>query len=80
MDSIVEARSELEDKLSPALRRELDERLSRLYAGARKQAALQLQDHGEREAALSLPPECPYTIDQVLAEDWYPDSPSGEAG
>jgi hypothetical protein len=51
-----------------------------LYAGARKQAALQLQDHGEREAALSLPPECPYTIDQVLAEDWYPDSPSGEAG
>ena len=80
MDSIVEARSELEDKLSPALRRELDERLSRLYAGARKQAALQSQDHGEREAALSLPPECPYTIDQVLAEDWYPDSPSGEAG
>src|SRR4051794_19714154 len=80
MGSIIEARAELEDKLSPALRRDLDERLPRLYTAAHKQAALQLQRHAESQAAQSLPAECSYTIDQVLAEDWYPDDPSGEGG
>jgi hypothetical protein len=45
----------------------------RLYAVARKQAAVDLLKYGEREAADSLPVECPYAIDQVLAEDWYPE-------
>src|SRR5689334_23552940 len=39
-DSIVEARSVLDNKLSPTLRRDLEENLPRLYAYARKQAAL----------------------------------------
>jgi hypothetical protein len=33
-------------------------------------------------AVQSLPRECRYTVDQVLAEDWYPeaaDSATGEA-
>lgn len=86
MGSIVDGRAEVEDKLSPSLRRDLAEALPRLYAAARKQAALELQEYGERDAASSLPTECPYSIDQILAEDWYPEpaSPraarSGEAG
>jgi len=73
MSSIVDARAELDDKLSPSLRRDLEERLSRLYGAARSQAALELQEHGEREAARSLPLASPYTLDQILAEDWYPE-------
>jgi len=73
MDSIIEARSVLENKLSPSLRRDAEERLARLYAIARKRAALELVKYGEHDAAQALPAECPYTIDQVLAEDWYPD-------
>lgn len=71
--SIIEARAALDDKLSPALRRDVEETLMRLYAVARKQAAVDLLKYGEREAAGSLPAECPYTIDQILAEDWYPE-------
>jgi hypothetical protein len=70
--SIIEARAALDDQLSPTLRRDLEETLMRLYTVARKQAAVDLLKYGERNAADSLPVECPYTIDQILAEDWYP--------
>ena len=77
MDSIIEARSALDNQLSQSLRRDAEERLPRLYAVARKRATLELQMHGEGERAASLPSECPYTIDQILAEDWYPDAAQG---
>jgi hypothetical protein len=72
MGSIVDARARLADQLSPSLRRDIDETLASLYFAARKQAALELQDYGEGGAAWSLPTVCPYTVDQILAEDWYP--------
>jgi hypothetical protein len=81
MGSIVDARAVLEDKLSPSLRRDIEATLTRLYAVARKQAAIELSKYGEREAGLALPMECPYSVDRILAEDWYPepaDSTHGE--
>jgi len=72
MSSIVDARAQLGDKLSPSLRRDIEETAARHYTAARKQAALDLQEYGERDAALSLPDECPYSVDQILADDWYP--------
>jgi hypothetical protein len=72
MASVIDARAVLDDKLSPSLRRDVEARLSKLYAVARKQAAVDLLKYHEREAARSLPSGCPYTIEQVLAEDWYP--------
>jgi hypothetical protein len=83
MGSIIDARARLADQLSPSLRRDIAEILASLFTAARKQAAVELQDYGEHDAALSLPAECPYTVDQILAEDWYPvpvavsDRPSG---
>jgi hypothetical protein len=82
MRSIIEARSALENKLSSSLRRDAEERLARLYVLARKQAVLDLLKYHEDEAAQSLPLECPYTLDQILTEDWYPEpvaSTKGEA-
>ena len=40
---------------------------------ARKRAGLELAKHGEQDAARSLPSVCPYTVDEILAEDWYPE-------
>jgi Domain of unknown function DUF29 len=78
MDSILDARAELADKLSPSLMRDVEETLTRLYANARKRVAVDLERYGERSAALSLPAECPYTIDQILGDDWYPGSAESE--
>ncbi|MGE5271772.1 MAG: DUF29 domain-containing protein [Thiohalocapsa sp.] len=77
MASIVDARAHLSDKLSPSLRRDLEANFAGFYATARKQAALELQEYGEHAPARSLPAECPYRLDQVLAEDWYPDAADG---
>ncbi len=76
--SIIDARAELDDKLSPTLRRDVSDELRKLYLTARKRVATDLEEHQEEAAAASLPGECPYTLDQILAEDWYPEPP-GEA-
>jgi hypothetical protein len=71
--SIIDARAVLGDKLSATLRRDIEARMDRLYTAARKQAAVELQKYDEHDAASALPAQCPYTIDQILAEDWYPE-------
>ena len=76
--SIIDARAVLGDKLSPSLRRDIETTLPRLYAAARKQAATELLKYHEQEAARALPRECPYTVEQILAEDWYPTLPDSE--
>jgi hypothetical protein len=73
--SIIDARAELDDKLSPTLRQDLTNVLGKLYTAARKRVVADLQDHGEDGAAGSLPEKCPYTVHQILAEDWYPEPP-----
>ena len=75
MGSIIEARAELDDRLSSTLRRDIEEMLVKLYGQARKRVTVDLQKYGEEKAVVSLPPHCPYTIDQVLEEDWYPEPP-----
>ncbi len=74
MDSIIDARAEIEDKLTPSLQRDIEKMLPRIYAISRKRAVLDLERHGEHGAARALPSECPYTIDQIFAEDWYPET------
>jgi hypothetical protein len=80
MASIVDARAQLADKLSPSLQRDIDDGLARLYNAPRKQAALELREHGEHEAARSLPAQCPYTVEQILTDDWYPEPADGANG
>jgi hypothetical protein len=75
MRSIMEARDELADKISPSLRRDIEETLPSLHRSARRRAASALVEHREGAAAASLPGGCPYTVEQVLAEDWYPEPP-----
>jgi hypothetical protein len=73
--TIVDARAELDNKLGPSLRRDLEQALTRLYAGARKRVVADLEKYGEHEAVRSLPDECPYTVEEILTDDWYPRPP-----
>ena len=78
MDSIIErARNSKTNcrRHCGATSRKLDEAIR----GRPKTGGGRLKTHGEREAAQSLPAECPYTIDQILAEDWYPDPRRADA-
>ena len=68
--SIVDARIDLADDLTPTLRREIETDLATLYDAAREQAAEALSAHGE---TVTLPEQCPWTLDQVLQRRWYPD-------
>jgi hypothetical protein len=76
--SIARARVALQDKLSRTLRRDLAAGLDRLYAQARHQASVALRVHGEGEAAAALPDRRPYTLDQILADDWLPPDRHGD--
>jgi hypothetical protein len=78
MVSIATARAELEEKLSATLRQDVETALPRLYARARSVAQAGLVKYSENNAAAKFPTVCPYTLDQVLADDWYPEPP-GEA-
>jgi Domain of unknown function DUF29 len=70
--SIIDARTEIDDKLSPSLRRDLDEQLPRLWSQARSKADNGLRRFGEPDAADLLPADCPYALDDLLTDGWYP--------
>jgi uncharacterized protein DUF29 len=75
MGSIIEARAALGDKISPTLRRDAETMLARLYRDGRSLAELALRGYGEDQAADTLPQQCPYSPDDILREDWYPEPP-----
>lgn len=76
-DSIIEARDVIEDVITPSLRREVEAGLERTYGQGRRNAERALEKYGEREAAKALPATCPYTLDQLVTHDWYPDNRHG---
>jgi hypothetical protein len=73
--SIIEARAQLGDKLSPSLRRGLHGRLPILYDEARETADEALREFDEDAAAARLPPVCPFTLAQIIERGWYPEGP-----
>jgi hypothetical protein len=75
MASIVDARAILGDKISPTSRRDVEEGMAKLYRNARRQAELALRGYGEDQAAGALPQTCPYSLDDICSEDWYPEPP-----
>ena len=77
MVSVVNARAELEDRLTGTLRRDIEAELPCLYERAKDAAAIALGKYGEADAAKVLPATCPYTLAQVLARGWYPAAPGG---
>lgn len=73
--SIIEARQSLSDSISATLQRDAEAGLPALYARARQLAGVRLRKFSEDEAAARLPTLCPYRLDQIFADGWYPGSP-----
>ena len=76
-DSILDARAELGDKLSPSLRRDLEDHLPRLWTQARNKAENALRGHREADSADLLPADCPYALQDLLTDGWYPGNRRG---
>jgi Domain of unknown function DUF29 len=70
--SIAQARDEVEDHLTASMRPDVEAELPKLFGRARRDAALGLEKHGEREAAEALPTTCPYNFHQIVSHDWHP--------
>lgn len=70
--TVLDARIELEDDLTPTLRRDLEGDLQNLYAAARDQAAEALESYNEPDATIGLPNDCPYSLLQLLDRQWLP--------
>ena len=78
-DSIIDARAELDDKLTPSLRRDLEQHLPRSWLQARTKADNALRGRRESDAADLLPTDCPYALDDLLMDGWYPNNRRGVA-
>jgi len=72
MNSVDDARARTEDAMTPTIRRETEPLLSMLYRRARRRVARDLVAQGEKEVARALPADCPYTLDDLIADDWWP--------
>lgn len=70
--SVRNARDEAEQRLTPTLRRDIEERLPKLFSRARQNVADSLEFHREHAAAEALSSLDPYTIEQILDPDWWP--------
>ncbi len=72
MNSVDDARARIEDALTPSILRDVETALPTLFGRARRRAARDLQGHDEGDAARALPIACPYALDDLLADDWWP--------
>lgn len=79
MISVVDARGDIARRITAAIRREVAPALADRYRRARRKAELALLDHGEADAAAILPEACPYTLDDLLADEWWPRNRHGLA-
>lgn len=78
VETIRDARQELSDRITPSLRRDAEAGLARLYSDARRRAEASLREYGEPAAADALPRTCPYGLDDICRDDWYPERPGAK--
>ena len=66
------ARQEIADEMerSPSLKHHQEEALAKAWHDGRRKATYQMETHGEDSA---LPVVCPFTLDRVLTDAWYPE-------
>ena len=76
-ESVIEARDVIPDVITATLRRDIDAEFAKTYQQGRRRAEAALMRHGEREAARALPATCPYSFDEIVSHDWYPDNRHG---
>jgi hypothetical protein len=75
--SVLNARGHARDRMTPAIRNEVEPALEAAYARARRRTLISLTEHGELDLAALLPKACPYSFDQVLDDTWFPANQHG---
>ena len=75
LNSIDDARERISDRLIQVLRADAEPQLARLHAQVLRRVRRDLAACGETEAAAALPADCPFTFDQLIDPDWYPEQP-----
>jgi hypothetical protein len=72
-EEVLEQRIDIDRRIasSPSIRMRLPEMLTSCYRRARKHAALKLNVY-----VSELPENCPFALDQVLDDDWFPHAPT----
>ena len=76
LNSIDDARERISDCLTQALRADAEPQLPRLHAQVLRRVRRDLAAYGETQAAAALPADCPFTFDQLIDPDWYPEHPA----
>ena len=71
-DEVVNFRDEIERRMTPTLRRDLDRRRPQLYAEARRNLARKLERYDEAGIIALFPEQCPWSLDQILGDFWPP--------
>jgi len=77
LNSVDDARQELDDILSPSVVAIVSPLLPQLYIWACRAARRDLLDADGVEAAEALPFTCPYALDQLTHKSWYPTNRHG---
>ncbi len=77
LNTVDDARRELADALSPSVLAIVSPLLTQLFTEARIAAWRDLCDADGPESAVSLPDDCPYSIDRLTRTDWYPTNRHG---
>jgi hypothetical protein len=72
IDEVVNFRSEIERRLTPSLRRDLERRRDPLYAEARRNLQRKLERYADVDTVARLPERCPWTLEQILGDFWPP--------
>jgi Domain of unknown function DUF29 len=75
--SVAQARDDVEDHITASMRPDVAADLVKLFGRAKRDAASGLKRHGEKDAADALPTTCPYSFEQIVSQDWYPQNRHG---
>jgi hypothetical protein len=75
--SVVQARDEIEDHMTASIRRDVEADLAKLFERGRREAAFGLRKHAEGDAADALPVDCPYSLEQIVDQNWCPPNRHG---
>ncbi len=76
-ETIIDARAEISDRMTPTISRHIRDDLPRLYEQARRRAEASLIAYRENAVARTLPAESPYCVDELLMDGWYPTNKHG---
>jgi hypothetical protein len=73
--SVRNARDEVEQRMTPTVRRDVEKQLLNLFEKARRNVADSLEAYREHDALDALPTLNPYSLDEILDPDFWPPEP-----